>query len=854
MPTDLRWRSASLTLAAVLLAAPLGGAFAQERPGAGAAAAGEDRPSAKPEPKSFGSVTGKLTAQKGLLTTYVDKASSKVLVQLPPADADGVMGRFIYQASLAGGFGSTPLGLDRAETGRSQVIVFRRVGRKILMQAENYAFRADGGTDDEKVAVRKSFAVSNLWSADLEAEAPDGGAVIDLTSFLTRDALDVSGALKQRKQGTYKIAPALTYVDASATGVFPQNLEFEADQTFTSDEPGAEVRAVTPDARSVTLIVHHSFVKLPDPGFHTREWDPRTGTSVQVLLNNYAAPLDAPIVSRLVRRFRLEKTNPGAARSPVKKPIVFYVDRAAPEPIRSALVEGAGWWAKAFEAVGFENAFRVEVLPPGVSPMDARYNVINWIHRQTRGWSTGQTIVDPRTGEIVRGVVQLGSLRIRQDKLIFEGLVGADKTGTGAVDDPVRLSLARIRQLGMHETGHALGFSHNFAGSTFGSRASAMDYPAPLIQVKGKTLEFSDAYVTGPGDWDRFTVKWLYTDFPAGVDERKALSDMAKAAEDRGMRFIADDEHPASTQWDNGDDPVAGLENVMRVRRVALDRFGLGNIAPGEPVANLRRVFVPIYLFHRYQVDGVVKAIGGVDYSYAVRGDGHEEAKVIPAAAQRRALNALLTTLSPAELDIPDRLIGLLSEGHAGTPDRQFDIEVFPSSGGPVFDLPGAAMLSADMTLSQLVEPARLNRLVEQRRRDAGQLGVTEMLATVFDALRADAPGGAGRYAEIRRRERLRFIGDIVDTLDDKTLSPTAAGQLRAALVRVGEQLAAGDSKSEDAAQDRFLAKILIEQDPERLATLAAGRQLPAKVPPGAPIEDCWFCAPVSSAAPAADF
>ncbi|HEX7948044.1 MAG TPA: zinc-dependent metalloprotease [Phenylobacterium sp.] len=833
-------RLAAIVLAALSIGVSACPASAQERPQAAERAGGA------PEPKSFAAVTGRLTAQKGLLPTWFDKTAGRVLMQLPPPDAEGISGRFIYQASLSGGFGSTPLGLDRAETGRSQVIVFRRVGRKVLLQAENYAFRADGGTEDEKVAVRKSFAISTLWAADVEAEAPDGGAVVDLTGFLTRDALDVGGALRQRKQGTYRIAPALTYVDVAASGVFPENLEFETDQTFTSDEPGPEVRAVTPDAHAVTLIVHHSFVKLPDPGFEPRLWDPRTGTSVQVLVNNYAAPLDAQIVTRLVRRFRLEKTDPSAARSPVKKPIVFYVDRAAPEPVRSALVEGAGWWAKAFEAAGFESAFRVEVLPAGVNPMDARYNVINWIHRQTRGWSTGQTIVDPRTGEIVRGVVQLGSLRIRQDKLIFEGLAGADKTGKGGADDPVQLSLARIRQLGMHETGHALGFSHNFAGSTFGDRASAMDYPAPLIRVKGQALDFSDVYAKGPGDWDRFTVRWLYSQFPKGVDERKALDAMAKAAEDKGMRFIADDEHPASTQWDNGDDPVAGLENVMAVRRLALDRFGLRNIAQGEPVADLRRVFVPIYLFHRYEVDAAVKALGGVDYSYAVRGDGHEAAKVIPAAEQRRALAALLKTLAPAELDLPDGLIALLSEGHSGTPDRQFDIEVFPSMGGPVFDLPGAATLAADMTLSQLVEPARLNRMVEQKRRDPTQLGVSEMLTTVLAALAPGAPGGEGRYAEIRRRERMRLIGDVVDSLEDKTLSPTAAGELRAALTRLGQQLATISGGDEEAAQGKYLSRILTEQDPERLAALATGRQAAAKLPPGAPIEDCWFCMPVS--------
>ncbi len=835
------WAMAAAAAAVALLASPA------------AAQAPTLKPAAADAPAAFEKATARLERRAGLLPVYVDKTAGRVLLALPAADVDGVLGRFIYQASLTTGLGSTPIGLDRAETGRSQVVVFRRIGRKVILQAENYGFRADGGTPEEKRAVRDSFAVSNLWAGDVEAEGPDGAVLVDISSFLTRDALDVAGVLRQRKQGTYRQAPALSYVDAGGAGVFPTNIELEAVETFTSDEPGPEVRAVAPDPRSITLTVHHTFAKLPDPGFEPRHYDPRTGTSVQVLVNNYAAPLDQPIVYRLARRFRLEKTDPNAARSPVKKPIVFYVDRAAPEPIRSALVEGASWWGKAFDAAGFVDAFRVEVLPAGVSPMDARYNVINWVHRQTRGWSTGQTVVDPRTGEIVRGVVQLGSLRIRQDRLIFEGLVGADGTGKGGPNDPVQLSLARIRQLAMHETGHALGFSHNFAGSSFGGRASTMDYPAPLVRVKNGQLDFQDAYVTGPGDWDRFSVKWLYSQFPKGVDARKALDAMAKAAEDQGMRFIADDEHPFSTQWDNGTDPVAELDKVMAVRRLALAKFGLRNIAPGAPVAELRRVLVPIYLFHRYQVDATAKALGGVDYDYAVRGDGHEAAHPIAPAAQRRALAALLKTLSPAELDLRDDLIDLLSSATSGTPDRQFEIEVFPTIGGPVFDLPGVATLAADMTLSAMLDPQRLNRMVEQQRRDPSQLGVGEMLTQVSQALAPGAPGGEGRYAEIRRRERTRFIGDMVDALEDKALSPTAAGEVRGALRRMGEQLAALPAGSDaEALQAQYLGKVLVEQDPERLALLATGRQAPTKPPPGAPIgEDCWFCEAVGAIAAA---
>ncbi len=780
---------------------------------------------------------GAAQPREGLLRTFVDAKTGKVFVQVPPAGADGVSLRVIYQASLATGLGSTSLGLDRAATGRAQLLAFRRAGKKVIIQAENPEFRANGAGELEAGAVRSSFAVSNLWSGDAIAEGPDGAALVDITSFLTQDTLDVAGRIRMRKQGVYRPAANLTYVDAPRSGVFPTNLEFEAVQTFTADDPGTEVRAIAPDARSITLTVHHSFVKLPEAGFETRRFDPRTGTSVQVPVVDFAAPLDSSIVYRLARRFRLEKTDPTAARSRVKKPIVFYVDRAAPEPIRTALVEGANWWGQAFDAAGFIDGFKVEVLPEGADPMDARYNVIFWINRQTRGWSTGQTIVDPRTGEIVRGVVQLESLRVRQDKMIFEGLLGAAGTGKGGVNDPVQIALQRIRQLGMHETGHALGFSHNFAGSTFG-RASTLDYPAPLIHVKGDKLDFSDAYVKGAGAWDKFTVKWLYSQFPTGTDTAKALDRIAREVASQGMMFIADDEHPASTQWDNGADPVDGLKDTLAVRKIALSRFGLRNIAPGAPVSDLRRVFVPIYLFHRYQIDAAVKQVGGVDFSYAVNGEGREKAKVIDVAAQRRALKAVLETLDPALLDTPDDLVALLSQAASGTSDRQFEIELFDTLGGPVFDPVGVAVVASDMVLRQLVEAPRLNRVQEQARRDAGQLTVSELLDALFAQVQAK-PGESVRFAEIRRRQQARLIGDLVDTLGDKTLSPTVAAAIEAKLADTGKGLASGAS-----AYDRYLARLLADGDREAMARFASDQAPAPKTPPGSPIEDCWFCAP----------
>ncbi|MFT3977121.1 MAG: DUF5117 domain-containing protein, partial [Sphingomonas bacterium] len=377
-----------------------------------------------------------------------------VVVRLPAAGADGVIGRYLYTPSIAGGLGAAEIGADRAGLGQTQIIVFRRVGKKVFAAFENTRFRALSGDAGEERAVADSFAPSVIWAGDA-TDLPDGGVSLDISGLLLRDAMNLAARLKRGKAGVYKLAPALSYVDPGESAAFPDNVEFQSVLTFQSDDPGAAIGRIVPDARAVTLAVHHSFVRLPDAGFRPRAHDPRTGTSVQVIRNDYSAALDQPIVTRLVRRFRLEKADPGAARSRVVKPIVFYVDRAAPEAIRTALIEGARWWAQAFDAAGYVDAFRVETLPEGVNPMDVRYNVIAWVHRNTRGWSTGTTIVDPRTGEIVRGVVQLGSLRAWQDRLIFDGLAGASREGSGAPDDPIVLVRARLRQLAVHEVGHA---------------------------------------------------------------------------------------------------------------------------------------------------------------------------------------------------------------------------------------------------------------------------------------------------------------------------------------------------------------------------------------------------------------
>jgi hypothetical protein len=769
-------------------------------------------------------------AQTGLLPVNVDLRQGRILVSLPAPDANGLSGRFVYVASLETGLGSAPIGLDRGLAGGSKILVFRRVGRKIVAEIENGRFRSSTGTSAEQAGVRDSFAYSTIWMGDIAVETPDGRLLVDLSSFLTRDEMGIAQALKDGGGGDFRLAPELSVADPNSVRVFPENIEIEGRLTFTAAAPTAEVNNIAAVNGNLSFVVRHSLIRLPEPGYTPRRFDPRAGTFGSQIVD-FGQPLGRSIVYELANRFRLERLDPNAPRSRVRNPIIFYVDRAAPEPIRTALLEGARWWVQAFEAAGFIDAYRVEILPEGIDPLDARYNVIRWVNRATRGWSYGQVVEDPRTGEIIRGQVLLGSLRVRQDMLIYEGLVGARHTNIGGPNDPVQVALQRLRQLAAHEVGHALGFSHNFAASTQG-RYSVMDYPAPRVGLVNGAPDLSDAYGTGIGRWDRFTVNWLY-----GAETDEAARPIMQAGLAEGLRYVGDGESrpPSSSQpfgslWDDGGEPVGELARMMQVRAAAVSRFGPDALYPDEPVADLRRKFVPVWLLHRYQVEAAAKLIGGVDFAYALNGDGRERSPAVPLDRQRLAFDALMATLEPGALTVPATLLPYLSAGWSGNPDRQETIEIFRTAGGPVFDPFVASEVAAQVTLSNLLVPERLNRLEIQALADGEHLGPADIFERLIArATRVDVPDQS-----LQRRIGTAIVMALARVQRDSALSPTVALALSDRLQTLAAGLSRTGGGGAQSEWARGLGRLLGDRE-ALTAALAEARRVP-QIPPGMPI------------------
>ncbi|MBI4540940.1 MAG: zinc-dependent metalloprotease [Gemmatimonadetes bacterium] len=788
-----------------------------------------------PQPQSIAEATRGFEKRDGFFPLYWDAQAGELFLELGVFDAE-----LLYQTSLPAGLGSNDIGLDRGQLGGTHVVRFHRVGPKVLMIEPNYAYRADSDNPAERRAVDDAFASSVLWGFKVVAE--EGGRVlVNATDFALRDAHDVIGTLKRMGQGSYRPELSRSAVYLPRTKGFPQNTEIEVTLTFVGDDPGTWVRDVAPTPEAITVRQHHSFVELPEP-HAPRTSDPGAGFFGITYLD-YAAPLGQPLARRFIARHRLKKREPAAPVSEPVEPIVYYLDRGTPEPIRSALLEGARWWNQAFEAAGYWDAFLVELMPEDADPMDLRYNVIQWVHRATRGWSYGSSVIDPRTGEILKGHVTLGSLRVRQDHLIAEGLLSPYETGEETPPALAAMALARIRQLAAHEVGHTLGLAHNYIASAEGpdGRASVMDYPHPLVQLREDgSIDLANAYDTGIGEWDKVAIAYGYQDFPGGTDADAALDSILTEARARGITFLTDQDarpagsaHPLVHLWDNGRDAVAELERVMRVRRSALDRFGETAIRNGMPLATLEEVLVPLYLHHRYQVEAAAKVLGGQAYTYALRGDGQEPLRPVPAAQQRHSLEALLRTLDPAELALPTRVLERL-------PPRPFTFpahrELFSRYTGLTFDAVAPAVAAADLTVSMIFQPERAARLVEQHALHGELPGLGEVIDRVLDrAFQPAAP--EGYLAEIGRAVQRLLVDRLMELARDAEMPQVRAVAAYKLQPLAGRALAAAARANDDDRAHFALLAADIGRFLERPGEPARARK-PLPAPPGSPIGD----------------
>lgn len=639
-----------------------------------------------------------------------DESNDKIFLYVDKIDYE-----FMYIGSLSSGVGSNDIQLDRGQLGLEKIVKFIKRGNKLLLIEPNQKYRASSKNNSEKKSVEQAFAKSVIFGFEI-LETDMGVYKIDLTPFLMYDRHGVSNRLKETNQGDYIIDLSKSAIEINNTKAFPENIEFEALLTFTGEAEGDWIRSVSPDPNFVSVIQHHSFIKLPDSKYKPRAFDPRSG-AIHISFMDYSVPVDENINKKYIIRHRLEKKNPKSKISEAIEPIVYYLDPGTPEPIKSALLDGARWWNEAFESIGFKDAFQVKLLPDDADPMDCRYNVIQWVHRSTRGWSYGASIVDPRTGEIIKGHVSLGSLRIRQDFLIAQSLLKNPYKNQDISDEMLEMSLARIRQLSAHEIGHTLGFAHNFTSST-ADRSSVMDYPHPLITLKNNEISLDNAYAKGIGEWDKVTVAYSYSEFLDGQNEKDELNKILKNSYLKGYRFITDYDarakggaHATAHLWDNNKNVIHGLKNIIEIREKAINNFSIYNVKNGSTYSQLEDAFVPLYFMHRYQTEAVVKLIGGLNYNYSTIGDEQLVVEPVDMLVQEEALNILFETLKADFLAIPKDKLNLFPPRAYGFPRTR---ESFKSKLGVAFDPASAALTSSEFTLSLLLHPERLNRIVMQ--------------------------------------------------------------------------------------------------------------------------------------------
>lgn len=777
-------------------------------------------------------ITNGLQKMPGYLNMYWDAKKGKMYLEIDKLDTE-----MLFHTTLPAGVGSNDIGLDRGKMGSAKVIKFQRTGPKVLMLEQNYGYRATSGEKMEVRAVEQSFAQSALWGFDVAAE--EGKSVlVDATNFFLRDGYEAASSLARTKQGVFRVDPTRCAFYLPYTKNFPENTEVEVTVTLTGEQPGAFLREVVPTPNAVTVREHYSFIKLPEPGYQPREFDPRAGIN-SIDYFDYSSPFSTAIEKRYIRRHRLQKKNPNAAVSEAVKPIVYYMDPGAPEPIRSALMDGIAWWNQAYEAAGFKNAFQVKVLPDTADPMDIRYNLVQWVHRSTRGWSYGASVIDPRTGEIIKGKVTLGSLRVRQDYLIANGLVG-EYEGDKPSKEAEEMALARLRQLGAHETGHTLGLPHNYA-SNHNDRASVMDYPHPLVRIMGQNkLSLADAYTKEIGGWDKVAINYAYREFKTKEEEKAGLKKIIDDYIAKGFLFLSDQDgrpegsaHPITHLWDNGKNSVEELNRVMQVRRIALNNFSEKKIPMNAPMATLEEALVPIYLFHRYQIEAASKVVGGVFYTYAARGDKQKVMEYVSGDEQRKALDALMATLKPEELVLPANVVKLIPPRPYGF-NENFR-EVFKDRTGLTFDPLAPAEAASNMTLRFVLQHERAARLIGNHSIDSSLPDFSEVVDKVVGAT-WKASVQEGYAGEVQRVVNAA----VLDRLLQLSANKDAASQVRAVALLKLKELKDWLEKSATSAKDvnqkaQYLFAVSqiqqFEASPETVIITP-----PSKEPDGAPI------------------
>ena len=806
---------------------------------------------AEPQAPSLPSIeqhTESMTQMDGLFDLYWDNANGSLFWEISELDTE-----FLYQISMGSGLGSNPVGIDRGQLRGTHVLAAKRIGPRILLMEPNYGFVAQSENLSEAQAVRDAFAPSVHWGFEMVAETGER-VLVDATQFFLRDARGVIDQIAARGEGDFTLDASRSAIHLPATRSFPENTEVESILTFTSSNPGQLVNGVAATGGAVTLRQHHSFIQLPDNGYQTRIADARVGVNGPTVYD-YATPIDADTRVRLAARHRLQKADPDAERSAAVEPIIYYVDPGTPEPVRSALIEGASWWNDAFEEAGFINAFRVMVLPDDVDPQDIRYNLIHWTHRRTRGYSYGNTVIDPRTGEIVRGVVNLGSLRLRQDYLHGQGMVPPFPGGISLPEDgsfgefadapdfeylaqvapasePVEMALARVRQLSAHEVGHTLGFPHNYMASAYG-RESVMDYPAPLVQIdESGNIDLSNAYVQRIGEYDKLSVNWLYREFPNGTNETQALERIAEQGVVDGLIYMGHTNnnfigasHQYASVWDNGSNLVDHLKLEIRIREIGLERFGIDAIRTGEPMSTLEFVLLPLYMHHRFQLRSAIQSLGGADFRYALKGDGQIPFTIVEAEEQRDVLETVLSTLAVDFLALSPDLVTMIPPPAY----RYSEGEEFPGYTQQIFDPLAAASAAATFTVGEILNPDRMARLVV-----FGSMGDYPDLQEVTDGL-IESTWGASETGDTYRQQVLHTAQrSVVDQMMQQASMAGNPAEVRAILSDRLDVLASGIEAEGTLSPHQKLVAADIRRWQSRIENTVPGPQL--QMPAGDPI------------------